>query len=58
MDAPSDPENPVNPEGKFDWTALSQKTWVIVLSGLLMPPDDIGCLRDAYTQRSIIERAT
>jgi hypothetical protein len=38
MAAPSDPENPVSLKGDFDWKGLSQKTWVIVLAGLVIPP--------------------
>jgi hypothetical protein len=38
MDAPPDAENPVSPKRAFDWKALCQKTWVIVLSGLVIPP--------------------
>ncbi len=36
MASPQEPQPSSSPA--FDWKALSQNTWVIVLAGLLMPP--------------------
>jgi hypothetical protein len=37
-DEPKDPANQTTPPSSFDWKAFSQKTWVIVIGGILFPP--------------------